>query len=119
LEINKAVCLVYKRFQLTDSIRKFSKNLRRFRELGSESKTRGDWFVRIFFASHMWWDLAVPYVTSALEANTTRRRKNRPPVGLEVRKATLVTCCVASSRLIFTHIQREETNISIQLHSHS
>lgn len=28
------------------------------------------------------------YVTSALEASTTRRRKNRPAVGLEVRKAT-------------------------------
>lgn len=32
--------------------------------------------------------LCYRYVTSAFEASATRQRKNRPPVGLEVRKAT-------------------------------
>lgn len=66
-----------------------------------------------FFASHMvgfGYALCHRYVISALEASATQRRKNRPPVGLEVRKASRDISRGLDSVNIYAD-RREETNI--------
>lgn len=87
-----------------------------FRELESESRDR---FVRIFFASHtcggIW-----PYATDTSHphsrpARHDGERKNRPPVGLEVRKATRDILCGLDSTNIYAYSARGNEYLDIIL----
>lgn len=90
----------------------------------SQTRERGDWgdgrlARRIFFfrVAHVGFGHAVchRYVTSALEASATRRRKNRPPVGLEVRKATRDILRGLDSTNIYAYSARGNEYLDITL----